>query len=181
MAPYWRQNQEADLHGCGARPDRLFPEVGTGTAHSKDEHTEASARRISALATANGLTETALKRMTNLSTSLFHEVMLDLLGEGRVVLSRGDGHKIQTEYHLVRVDEQLGPLEGPVTPLAAQVLARLGNRAEGARTLAKALDLEVSTVQVALDGLEAFQLVKRTQIEMLVIYRSTTSGLSGRR
>ena len=136
-----------------------------------DERTEARALILRALATASGLTESALKQMANLSTSLFHEVMPDLLGEGTVVVSNGNGHRIQTEYHLVRVDEPLGAQEGPVSPLATQVLARLGNRAEGARALAKALDLEVCAVQVALDELEAFRLVKRTQVGMLVIYR----------
>ena len=101
--------------------------------------------------------------------------MPDLLEEGRVVVSHGNGHKIQTEYHLVRVDEPLGAQEGPVTLLAAQVLARLGNRAEGARTLAKALELDVSVVQVALDELEACQLVKRAQVGMLVIYRAVSN------
>ena len=137
-----------------------------------DERTEARALILRALATASGLTESALKQMANLSTSLFHEVMPDLLGEGLVVISHGNGHKIQTEYHLVRIQEHLEPLEGPVSPLAAQVLARLGNRAEGARALAKALKLEISVVQFALDELETFQLVKRTQVGMLVIYRA---------
>ena len=137
-----------------------------------DERTEARALILRALATASGLTETALKQMANLSTSLFHEVMPALLGERLVVVSHGDGHKIQTEYHLVDVQEHPEPLEGPVTPLAAQVMARLGNRAEGARTLAKALDLDVGEVQQTLDELEAFRLVDRSQVGMLVIYRA---------
>ena len=137
-----------------------------------DERTEARVLILRALATASGLTETALKQMVNLSTSLFHEVMPDLLGEGLVVVSHGDGHRIQTEYHLVRVDEQLEPLEGPITLLATQVLARLGDRAEGARALAKALDLEVGVVEQALDELEAFRQVRRSQVGMLVIYRA---------
>ena len=137
-----------------------------------DERTEARALILRALATASGLTESALKQMANLSTSLFHEVMPDLLEEGPVVVSHGDGRRIQTEYHLVDMQEHPEPLEGPVTLLAVQVLVRLGNRAEGARTLAKALDLEVSEVQQALNELEAFRLVNRSQVGMLVIYRA---------
>ena len=136
------------------------------------ERTEARTLILRALATASGLTETALKRITDLSTSLFHEVMPNLLEEGLVVVSHGDGRRIQTEYHLVRIDEPLEPLEGPVTLLAAQVLARLGNRAEGARALAKVLDLEIGVVQIALDELEAFGRVRRSQVGMLVIYRA---------
>ena len=55
------------------------------------------------------------------------------------------------------------------------MLTRLGNRAEGARALAKTLDLETSVVQLALDELEGFQLVKRTQVGMLVIYRKVNT------
>ena len=136
------------------------------------ERIEARALILRALATASGLTETALKRIADLSTSLFHEVIPDLLAEGLVVISHGDGHRIPTGYHLVRVNEPLEPQEGPVTPLAAQVLARLGTRAEGARALAKALDLSIGLVQQALDELETSHLVNRSQVGMLVIYRA---------
>ena len=140
-----------------------------------DERTQARKLLLTALgaASGDGVTEAQLKRTTDISTSLFHEVMPDLLGEGLVVISHGNGHRIQTEYHLVRLQEHLEPLEGPITLLATQVLARLGNRAERARALAKALQLEIGVVQLVLDELEAFHLVKRTQVGMLLIYRRT--------
>lgn len=138
-----------------------------------DERTRARKHLLTALGATPGvgLSEAQLRRTTDISTSLFHEVMPELLGEGRVVVSHGDGWKTQTEYHLVQVQEHLEPPEGPVSPLATQVLARLGNRAEGARALAKTLELEIGLVQFALDELEAFRLVRRTQVGMLVIYR----------
>ena len=140
-----------------------------------DERTQARKLLLTALgaASGDGVTEAQLKRTTDISTSLFHEVMPDLLGEGLVVISHGNGHRIQTEYHLVRLQEHLEPLEGPITLLATQVLARLGDRAERARALAKALQLEIGVVQLVLDELEAFHLVKRTQVGMLLIYRRT--------
>ena len=119
-----------------------------------------------------GMTETSFRRITSVGTSLFHEVMPDLLGQGLVVISHGDGRRTQTEYHLIRVQEDLKPLEGPVTVLAARVLAQLSLRAEGARALAKTLGLEVGVAQMALDELEAFRLVRRSQVGMLVIYRA---------
>lgn len=138
-----------------------------------DERTQARKHLLTALG-ANpdqGLSEAQLRRTANIGTSLFHEAMPELLEEGRVVVSHGDGRKTQTEYHLVRIQEILEPPEGPVSPLALQVLARLGDRAEGARALAKVLELETHVVQFALNELEVFQLVKRTQVGMLVIYR----------
>ena len=142
-----------------------------------DERRQARKLLLTALGATpdQGVSEAQLRRSANIGTSLFHEVLPDLLGEGLVVVSHGDGHRIQTEYHVVRLQEHPEPLEGPVSPLAAQVLARLGNRAEGARTLAKALDLEVGTVQQALGELETFGLVRRSQVGMLVIYRAVPS------
>lgn len=142
-----------------------------------DERRQARELLLTALGATpdQGLSEAVLRRTTNLSTSLFHEVLPDLLGEGLVVVSHGDGRRTQTEYHLVRIQEILEPFEGPVSPLAILVLTRLGNRAEGARALAKTLDLETSVVQLALDELEGFQLVKRTQVGMLVIYRKVNT------
>lgn len=122
-----------------------------------------------------GLSEAQLRRTANLGTSLFHEVMPDLLREGRVVVSYGHGHQLQTGYHLVSIREDLAPLEGPMTPLAMQLLTQLGNRAEGTKALAKGVGLHVSVVQQALDELESFRLVSRSQVGMLVIYRMCLS------
>ena len=139
-----------------------------------DERRQARKLLLTALGAApeKGFLEAQLRRITNVNISLFHEVMQGLLGDGLVVVSHGDGHRIQTEYHLVEIQEHLEPLEGPATLLAAQVLAQLSNRAEGTRALAKALSVEVGAVQLVLDELEAFRRVRRTQVGMLVIYRS---------
>ena len=119
-----------------------------------------------------GVTEALLRRTTNISTSLFHEVMPELLGEGLVVVSHGDGRRTQTGYHLVKLQVHQKPLEGPVSLLAVQVLAQLSHRAQGARALEKALDLDGTLVQQALGELEGFCLASRRQVGMLVIYRA---------
>ncbi len=118
-----------------------------------------------------GMTEGSLRRLTGLGLSLFHEAISVLLEDRKLTVSQGDGRRTQTEYHLVQAQQQAGKQEGPVSPLAAQVLGRLGNRAEGTRAISKALNLGLSQVQQALDELESFRLVQRSQVGMLVIYR----------
>lgn len=120
-----------------------------------------------------GMTEGSLRRLTGLGTSLFHEAMSVLLEDRKLTVSHRDGRRTQTEYHLVQTQEQAGPQEGPLSPPAAQVLDRLGPRAEGVRAISKALEMGVDQVRQALDELESFRLVQRTQVGMLVIYRAT--------
>jgi len=121
-----------------------------------------------------GMTEGTLRRMTDLTQSLFQEAMQALTGTKQVVVSQGDGNKNHTEYHLVQQQRQV-LREGPLSPLAVTVLARLHHRAEGARAVSKALEIELSLVQSALDELEAAGQVSRSQVGMLVIYRGTGS------
>jgi DNA-binding MarR family transcriptional regulator len=103
---------------------------------------------------------------------MFQEAMGPLITTGQVAVSQSDGRQFKTTYYLVQQKEQSDSQEGPISPLAMQVLARLGDRAQGARALAKALELDVNVVQTALDELEAFGLVRRSQVGMLVIYRA---------
>lgn len=140
-----------------------------------EERTLAREHLLTALkgAQGQGVTETHLRRATAISVSLFHEVMPELLEEGRVVVSHRDGRRYLTEYHLLSVPEHHVPPEGPLSLLAAQVLARIGTRADGARGVAKALGVDLAVVQQALDELETFRLVGRSQVGMLSIYRAT--------
>ena len=119
-----------------------------------------------------GMTEGSLKRVTLLSTSLFHEAISELLEQKAVVISQGDGHRNVTQYHLVKIQVDGGVQEGPVSLLAATVLDRLRTRAEGTRALAKGLELDADLVQRALDELDVLGLVSRSQVGMLVIYRA---------
>lgn len=131
---------EGEGHGwwTGFRTPALLV-VRIGAAMTRDdERTQARKLLLTALGAApgEGVTEALLRRTTNVGTSLFHEVMPELLGEGLVVISHGDGRRTQTEYYLVRVHEHTEPLEGPVTLLMAQVLARLVRLTQGRLDLA---------------------------------------------
>jgi len=138
--------------------------------------TEAQQLLLTALRSTRGLgmTESALRRMTDLSPSLFQEAMQALMATKQVVVSQNDGHKKHTEYHLVQQQRQV-LTEGPLSPLAVTALARLHNRAEGARAISKTLEVELNLVQSALNELEAAGQVSRSQVGMLVIYRGTSS------
>ncbi|ULH15492.1 hypothetical protein MF271_16505 [Deinococcus sp. KNUC1210] len=140
-----------------------------------DERSQAQQLLLTALGATLGVgvTEATLRRVTGLSLSKFHEAMPVLLEAGRVVVSQGNGRQHQTEYHLVPVEFDYSAQEGPLSLLAEAVLSELGRRAEGARALAKRLNLDVPPVQWALNELEAFGRVRRSQVGMLVIYRAT--------
>jgi len=118
-----------------------------------------------------GMPEGTLRRMTNLRPSLFQEAMKALMATQRVVVSKQGGRQNLTEYHLVQQQERRGPQDGPLSPLATAVLERLNTRAEGARGLSKALNVELGLILLALDELEAAGQVIRRQVGMLVIYR----------
>jgi len=141
-----------------------------------DERAKAQQLLLTALASTSsvGMTEGALRRMTDLTQSLFQEAMQGLTGTSQVVVSQGDGHKNHTEYHLVEQQRQV-LREGPLSTLAVTVLARLQYRAEGARAISKTLEVDLGHVQSALDELEASGEVSRSQVGMLVIYRATSS------
>lgn len=139
----------------------------------EDELITARQLILRALASAEGTQETTLRQLTNLGISLFHETMTPLLEDGLVVISQGDGRQIPTRYHLVhRQHAETVRQEGPISPLATRLLKHFGNRAEGVRSLAKSLGLEVGAVQAAMDELESRGLVSRRQVGMLVIYRA---------
>jgi len=118
-----------------------------------------------------GMTEGALRRMTDLNPSIFQEAMHLLIETQRVAVSQRNGRQTQTEYHLVQRQEVREVKDGPLSPVAMTVLERLNTRAEGARALSKALDIDLSWVQQVLDELEAAGQVSRSQVGMLVIYR----------
>ena len=139
---------------------------------SRDEaRSEAQQLLLRALASqpGSGMTEGSLRQLTGLGLSLFHEAMQKLMETQQVTVSQSDGRRNQTQYHLVQQSVQ-DPQEGPVSPLAALVLARLRSRPEGTRSAAKGLEREFNLVQQALDELEAFGLVRRSQVGMLVVY-----------
>jgi len=119
--------------------------------------------------------ESVLRRMTNLGPSLFQEAMKTLMATTQVVASKQESRPHLTEYHLVQQQEWHEPQDGPLSPLATTVLEWLSTRAEGARGLARALEIEVSLVQQALDELETAGRIKRSQVGMLVIYRGISS------
>ena len=146
-----------------------------------DERTRAQQLLLTALGATpgTGLTEAALRNVTGLGLSLFHEALPVLLEAGRVVVSQGNGRQHQTLYHLVLVQLDCGAQEGPLSPLAGAVLSGLERRAEGARALAKRLNLTVPPVQGALEELEAFGWVYRSQVGLLVIYRVKNPGDTG--
>ena len=62
----------------------------------------------------------------------------------------------------------------PEYALGAAVLIEVRKRAESARALAKRLNLDVPLVQEALNELEKFGWVSRSQVGMLVIYRAVS-------
>lgn len=70
-----------------------------------DAWTQARELLLTALGTVpgEGGTEAFLRQSTNIGTSLFHEVIPDLLGQGLVLVSHGEGCRIQPQYHLVNV------------------------------------------------------------------------------
>lgn len=149
-----------------------------------DARTQARKLLITALGATpgEGVTEAVLRRTTNVSHSLFHEVMPDLLGEGLVVISHGNGRKVVTEYHLVTpVQTELAIQEGPITPLAESLLLYLRDRAEGVRSLAQRFEVDVTVVEVTLNDLTARGLVTRRQVGMLVIYRAVASSETKRK
>jgi len=118
-----------------------------------------------------GMTEGALRRMTNLNPSIFQEAMHLLIETQQVAVSQRNGRQTQNEYHLVQRQEVREVKDRPLSLLATMVLERLNTRAEGARGLARALDIDLSWVQQVLDELEAAGQVSRSQVGMLVIYR----------
>jgi len=118
-----------------------------------------------------GMTEGVLRRMTDLNPSLFQEALQLLIAEQQVAVSHRDGRQRQTEYHLVQRQKVREAQDGPLSPLATTVLERLNTRAEGARLLSRALNVELGLVLLALDELEAAGQVSRSQVGMLVIYR----------
>lgn len=139
----------------------------------EDELITARQLILKALASTEGTSESALRQLTNLGISLFHETMTPLLEDGLVVISQGDGRRIPSRYHLVSGQPaETARQEGPISPIAARLLKHLGNRAEGVRSLAKSVCLEVSAVQSAVDELESRRLISRRQVGMLVIYRA---------
>lgn len=151
-----------------------------GVMSRDNERNQAQHLLLTALGSISGtgLTETALRSAAGLSLSRFHEAMPGLLASGRVVISQGNGRQ-QTEYHLVPVRLDHRTQEGPLSPLAQAVLNGLGKRAEGARALAKRLNIDAQIVQGALEDLERFGRVRRSQVGMLVVYRETEVGEAG--
>jgi len=119
-----------------------------------------------------GMTESTLRRLTGLGFSLFQEALHLLVTTGQVAVSHPGGRQTQAEYHLVSQETHTRPQEGPISLLAVRVLERLQTRAEGARSMGKALEIDLSLIQVALDELEAPTLISRSQGAMLVIYRA---------
>jgi len=142
-----------------------------------DERTNAQQLLLTALRSTPGvgMTEGVLREMTNLGSSLFQEAMNILLAIPQVVVIKQGGPRNLSEYHLVQQLEWREPHDGPLSPLAITVLDRLSIRAEGIRALVRALNIELSLVQQALDELESAGQISRSQVGMLVIYRGISS------
>lgn len=91
----------------------------------EDERTQAQQLVLTALGSTPGvdLTEAALRKVTGLGLSMFHEVLPVLLEAGRVVVREGTGRQHQTAWHLVPVQLDRRVQEGPLGPLADVVLS----------------------------------------------------------
>ena len=164
---YWERKTSCEVQGW------LNP-VSMSSVQNQNRARELVNARLlvmKVLESRTGWTETDLRTASGLSQSVLHEILPQLIAMGEVVVSQSGPNRVVKQYHLALQDNHDSAQEGPLTPLAHQVLTTLRHQGEGARSLSNSLGLDLNMVQSGLDELLACRRVVRTQVGMLVIYK----------